>query len=459
MAQELTEAEMLGKMLGAYNGIYATSYKLAPYNPDLLTTQKGFAIYEQMLTMAACRAPHNVRRYAVLQKPWTVVPAITDPGDPRAEQAKTLAEAATWALSNILDPQTDEPQDFRAVLFELLAATWTGFQVTEIHWRRLDDGPFAGKLGFRRFYAAPPQQIGFDLDPADLSVQAIRPYTLAGGYGEPVPPAKVLRYTYTPEQGLPYGRGDGRACYKHWWSLDALLKFWGISLEVWGVPFLKAKYPSGNQQARAAALEVLGKIRQGAPALFPDDVDADVIAAGNGGALDVFRSAADWHTQQCATEVLGASLTTGEGRRTGSMALGRVHQDTTQTGLEFIKEDLEALITQQLLRRFVRVNFGPEAVALCPHLSLGDWDESDRLKTAQMFDLLIHSNVVHRRAKFIRHELGLPPLDPGEEEALNAEEALAAEQRQRAAEARLTEPGASGGARRAPATDNDTDEE
>lgn len=455
-SSQLTEADLIASLLGAYDGIYTHQFRLAQYNPDLLTTQRGYGVYDDMLTSAACRAPLSVKRYAVLHKGWSILPAVTDPTDTRHEQAKLLADAATYALSNILDPATDEPQDFRSVLFELLAACWYGFQVSEIEWRYLEEGPWKGRLGFKRFSAKPAQQIGFELDPDTLAVLAIRPYTLGTGYGEPVPTQKVVRYTYNPYKGLPYGQGDGRSAYKHWWRLDATLKFWGVATEVWGIPFLKATYPTGNKQSLETALEVLKKVRQGAPAVFPKDVEAEVVAAAGGGALEIFRSAADWDTQQIARTVLGSTLTSGEGRRTGSMALGKVHENTQDYGLLFVKEDLEALFTGTVLRRFIRYNFGPDAVDLCPRLSLGEWDERDRLKLAQMFSALITDRVIARRAKFIREELGLPPMDEAEESMLEEEAEREREFQQRQADAKNTAPGASrGGA----AEDADSEEE
>lgn len=457
MATELTESQLLESLMGAYDGLYTKQYALAQYNPDLLTTQKGYLKYREMLTMAACRAPFNIKRYAVLHKPWSVQAAVLDPNDSRHEEAKLYADTAQWALSNILDPATDEPQDFRSTLFEMLYACWVGFQVTEIQWRVLEDGPYKGKLGFKRFSAKPPQQIGFELDPDTLAVLAIKPFTLGGGYGPPVPPQKVLRYTYNPLDSLPYGEGDGRSVYKHWWRLDATLKFWGIATEVFGVPFILARYQTGNKIQLEAALTALNKIRQGAPAILPKDVDAEVITAGAGGAMDIFSRAADWDAQQCALTILGSTLTTGEGRRTGSLALGEVHQDTQKLTLEFVKEDLEGLITHQLLRRFMLYNFGPASMALCPRFSLGEWDEADRLKLAKMYDLLVRDRIVHRRAKFIREDLGLPALDPDEEALLDGEDAAESERQARAADARNTAPGASGSG--LPATDDDTEEE
>lgn len=453
---EPTERERMNALLGAWDSVYRHSYRLAPYNPDALTTQKGYDTYRAMLTMSACRAPFNVKRYSVLRKPWVVEPAIVDPLDSRHEAAAALAGHVEHVLRNILDTDTDQPQDLRTVLFEMLLACWQGFAVSEIVWRTLTEGPHAGKLGIKHIAAKPAKQIGFELDEDTLAVRAVVPYTPMGGYGDPVPPAKVILFTVNPYSGLPYGDGDGRACYKHWWQLDSLQKFWSMSLERFGSAFLLARYPTGSESALQEVLTALDRIRQGAPAVLPKEAEAELLQVAAGG-FDAFRLAADWHTQAIAQNVLGNTLTTGEGARTGSLAMGKVHQQTQDVSLEALKADLESCLTHQLVRRIVLYNFGPGALELCPRFSLGSWDSKDLLTMAKAFDLMIRDRVVARRAKWIREEMGLPPMDPDEEQMLDEEEEQERQLQQQAADARGTAPGASRGPRPGAANDDTQD--
>jgi Protein of unknown function (DUF935) len=445
-------------IMGAWDSVYRRSFQLAPYNPDELTSQKGFDTYRQMLTTSACRAPLNVKRYTVLQKPWKVEPCVIDPTDTRHEAAKALADHCNWVLGNILDTDTGQPQDLRTALFELLLACWQGFALAEIIWRPLTEGPYSGKLGLKYLAAKPAKQIGFDLDTDTLAVREIRPYTPTGGYGKPVSPTKVVLFTYNPYSGLPYGDGDGRAAYKHWWQLDALQKFWSMALERFGSAFILAKYPAGNATALQEVLTALDRIRQGSPAVLPREADAELMQVA-ASAFEGFRDAADWHTQAIAQNVLGNTLTTGEGKRVGSMALGKVHQETQDVGLGYLRSDLESVINIQLIRRIVLYNFGPAALALCPRFSLGNWDSKDLLSLSKAFTLLTEGRMVARRAKWVREEMGLPPMDPDEEQMLDEEEEQERQLQQQAADARATAPGASRGPRPADPTDDDTDNE
>jgi hypothetical protein len=183
------------------------------------------------------------------------------------------------------------------VLFELMKAVWVGFQVSEIEWRLIDTGRFAGRWGLAQIAAKPAKQIGFDLDESTLAVRAFKPYTPLGGYGPPVPIEKALLYTYGPDRGLPYGTGDGRACYKHWFGLDGILKFWLICLERFGGGFFVAQYPAGNPQAQEDAQAALDEIRQGTAAVLPDNVTYTLEQASQG-MFAGFKEAADWHKQE-----------------------------------------------------------------------------------------------------------------------------------------------------------------
>ena len=58
--------------------------------------------------------------------------------------------------------------------------------------------------------------------------------------------------------------------------------------------------------------------------------------------------------------VLGSTLTADEGRRTGSLALGRVHDRVRSEYAEFDAKALMAVINEQLVRPLVNFNFGPD---------------------------------------------------------------------------------------------------
>ena len=205
--------ELFNPHMGSYNSIYAAStYQFAQNNPDPLINSRGYEIFQEMLTMAACRGPFNQKRYDVLSLPGKTIPCITDPDDPNYEQAQEYAEFCDWCIKNIKD-KADNNQDFRLVLFEVLMACWEGFHVTDIIYRILPHGPYKGKVGYSYFASKPAKEIGWQLDYETLAPMNIMPYTPLTGYESPKAIESSLIYTYDPQEGLPYGSGDGRACW------------------------------------------------------------------------------------------------------------------------------------------------------------------------------------------------------------------------------------------------------
>ena len=396
-------------LLGAYQAYLAVSYRLAPFTDDALLSQKGYAAVEDQLTLSCVRAPFDIIRDSVLTKGWSWEPAYNDAvrDGQKAACAAEIARALTFDCLHIVD-EADNCQDFRHVVRELLMAVHTGFHVTEIRWKLNEDGPNAGRWGFRGFASKPARQIGFDLDRETLAVNALTSYTPLTGYQFDIPSEKVLLYTYGPKDSLPHGSGLGRVCYKHGWSFDFSLKFLNIAIETFAVPFLMAKAPKA---ALAMVRDVLAQVRQGAPPVLPSDADAELVELG-GGSIAAILAAVEMHRQACAMVYLHSTLTSGVGHEGGNRALGQVHQDTQQYGLDAIRTDVENVMTHQLARRWMRYNFGPDMLEYCPRFSLGQWDAGDRSSLAKTFETLVGMGTMHASEPIIRRSLGLPPIDP-----------------------------------------------
>lgn len=406
-AAPLTAEEREASLLGHYDDFTASSMAVPAWNPSAFINTRGWQTLEEMLSMGPVRSSLNIIRDAVLYKGWRIVPAITDKARAEYTQAAQMADALNHCLCNIRDEHGNH-QDFRMVLWELMHAIHTGFRITEMHWRVLEDeGIYSGMDGWATFAAKPCKQIGFRVDPSTMAPVSIVGQTMTRGYtGAPI--EKVLRYTFAPSDGLPHGNGIGRVVYKHSWSLDFLYKFWNIALELFGTPFIMAKAP---EAAISLARKILKEIRQGAPGVLPDDVDAELLEMKGGGAA-AFKAAAEHHASQIHVSYLYAALTSGEGQRVGSMALGKVHENTQEYGLGGRRSDLESVINNQMIARWVRFNYGQEAMPLAPVFRLGSWDESDVARLANAFAALVDRKMLHPGEPQIRRRMGLDPLEP-----------------------------------------------
>lgn len=429
----LRRSQLDRPIVGAYDGVYASSFRYPNFSLDAALAQRGYQFVEDMLQMAACRAPFNLKRYAVLQDGWSVEAAITDPDAPDHAAAQDLADDVTLALQNIRDVETDLTQDLRSVLFDMMTGAWTGNRLAEIGWEYQADGALKGKHGFRGFWVKANKQIGFDVDTQTLAVRNITSYTPGGGYDFDIPVEKCVHYVHNQSANNPQGVGDWRACYKHWLRLDNALKFWAQALERWGAPVLVMAYPAGATAEMAAAQATGERIRQGSVAVLPDNIRYELVAAPRSVFVGMER-AAIWDTQQIALNINSNILTTNAGAN--SLALGKVHQESGMTVYDALSRDLEQVFTQQVIRRFIRYNYSKRALDICPRLRLRKQPEGNLLQIAQMLQILIEGGNMPGRSKIVRQQLGLPPLDPEEERMLEAEQRAAKEAQEQLADAR-----------------------
>lgn len=404
---KLRQSDRNDPLMAHYDGYLTASFKIPPFHPDALIAGKGYKILDEQLNQSGVRAPLTVARKALLYKGWNVQAYTPKGAEVPPPESQVLADALTFALNEIED-EFGNCYDFCDVIWELSYAFHVGFRVTEILWRTFDEGDYKGKWGFSGFSAKPAQQIGFDLDPNTFAVKAITSYSPSAGYQMGIPIEKVIRYTYEPKDGLPYGSALGRTTYKHAWSLDVLPKFWNLGLEIFGTPFMKATAPEAKLPF---VRQVLSAIRQGAPAAFPSGTDAELIQLASGG-LSAFREAMEYHKQMCAYTILLNILTSGTDSNSGARSLGEVHENTQEFNLSSHRRDIESVLNSQLVRRWIIYNYGREALRFRPRISLGDWDNQDMGKLASAFSALISSDILHPDEPQIREQLKLAPISP-----------------------------------------------
>lgn len=223
-----TPAERMREEIVAWDSVLKSAFRIAPYNPDELLLQKGWNTYETMMGDAMVRAAINTKRFALLARPWQVLPAVAGPQARPTTQALAARDFVESALRGMTGSD-GAPRDFRHTLFQVMSAFYRGFSVAEIVWRIEEAGPHAGRYTLAAIKAKPPKQIGFEVDDY-LNIKAITSWTPQTGLVT-VPRSKCLLYVYNPHDELPYGDSDLRAVYKHWWSKDTVIRFWNLALQ------------------------------------------------------------------------------------------------------------------------------------------------------------------------------------------------------------------------------------
>jgi len=356
----LSRKPMMDEMAAAVSGGLASStFRLASYSPDSLTSQKGLAIYDEMQKDAQVQSCLNTKKFAVLSEGWDIQPASNDQRD--AEIAGFVKFCLTDMRGSVQD-----------VLFKVLDALAKGFSICEINYKVIADGPYAGMIGLDSIKAKDPTAFGFDMDEF-LNVRALV------RMNQELPVDKFIIYTYMPGYELPHGQSDLRAAYKHWWSKEVILKFWNLYLEKFGMPTAKGSYRRGMpKDQQDELLRVLDKIQQETALVIPEDVTVELLEAQRGGDAG-YRDAIEFHNKQIAKAILGQTLTSDEGNA-GSLAMAKVHENVLSFYLQKLKRDLEETVMgEQVIRRLVEINFGS---AGCPRFVLGPSDQSDLSDTS-----------------------------------------------------------------------------
>ena len=397
---------VLEEVAAALSKMASNMYRLASYSPDDLLSQKGLAIYDEMQHDSQIRSCLNTKKFAVLSKGWDIQPASDDPGD---------LEVARF-VQFCLEDMRGSVQD---VLFKVLDALAKGYSICEINYKVIEGGQYAGMIGMDSIKSKDPAVFGFDMDEF-LNVRGL--VMNAPGMKADLPVDKFIIYTYMPGYELPHGQSDLRAAYKHWWSKEIIQKFWNMYLEKFGMPTAKGAYRRGMpKDQQDELLRVLDKIQQETAIVVPEDVQIELLEAQRGGEAG-YRDAIEFHNKQIAKAILGQTLTSDEGTRVGSMALGQVHLDVLGFYLEKLKRDLEeTVIGEQLIRRLVDFNFagGPAAVnrrgrrryvegKSYPRFMLGSVEERDLKLVGGLITQLIEGNVIAPDEPWIREYLGLP---------------------------------------------------
>ncbi len=403
----LSVAERFQEELVSWEAMLKSAFRVPPYSPDSFAmSHGGYEIYDQMMTDAMVRAAINTKRFALLSKPWSVFAAGNGEGGRPSGKALEIRDFVEGSLRDIRGAD-GTVKDFRQVLFEMMSAFFRGFSLAELVWRMEEAGHWRGKFRLAGVKSKHPRQIGFEVDDF-LNIERIVSLTPTSGRVT-VPREKCLYYVYHPQEGSPYGSSDLRCVYKHWWSKDILAKFWNLHLQRFGTPMVFAQVAGDGTQI----LETLQAMQADASAVFPREVTPQILQASSAGG-DGFIAAVDWHNQQIAQGILLQTLTSGEGTRVGSLALGQVHFSILLFSLENAKQDIEAAINAQVIRPLVDYNFaGAREAGLYPSFSLGNVNERDLPKLAQAYDVLLKHGVVTGREASVRELFDLPPMEEG----------------------------------------------
>jgi hypothetical protein len=206
-----------------------------------------------------------------------------------------------------------------------------------------------------------PAHFGLDLDPFG-NVTGLR-LQLPGEAPEDLPREKFVLYFHRRGYGRPRGFSDLDAAYPHWKAKQSLSTAWRVHLERYAMPTVMGRYERGLPlEEQEAMLRALQDIQEHTAVVHPREIEVGLLGGG-GEPSQGYMDAIDHHNREMARAIVGQTLTTDEGRRVGSLALGKVHLQVFLLQVNALRRDLaDAVLTEQLARPLVEANFGPGLV-------------------------------------------------------------------------------------------------
>lgn len=301
----------------------------------------------------------QTRKIGILSRERRIIPASENSDDVK------VADFINSVLNGI--------PAFDRALYSLLDALSKGFAVLEIIWAVDNNGRVVikelksraqsrfifGRYGELRLLD-PPEEIRRQL--AETQNNNGRNATHPGNlnlWGVPVPERKFLVFTFNAQHDNPYGKGLCARAYWYYWFKKNNLKFWAIFNEKFGSPTVVARYRPGiSEEEHRKLLEIIDSLQTDTGVTIPENIMIEFLEAHRSGNINSYKDLADWCNDEISKIVLGQTLTASEGRRSGSLALGRIHQVVR---FEYIQADARALmdvINSQLIPWIIYFNFG-----------------------------------------------------------------------------------------------------
>ncbi len=299
-----------------------------------------YATYTAMEADSMIQTALTLKRLGVMAGNWTVAPASDTP------EAKRNADFAMTAFTKM----EGSPVTILQAAMDSFSKGWSIQEAVYVqegaHWWLAATRPKDPSL-----FGVKVDRFG-KMESLHLDVPGENKLDL--------PTSKFIVYAHRGGYGREKGKSDLDAAYPHFTAKNTLLSAWKLHLERFASPTMLGSFASTVSAAdRDAVLNALQNLATTTAIVYPNDFEINSINAHTE-ASKGFMEAIEFHNREIARAILGQTLTTDEGRRVGSLALGKVHLQVLILQLEALRRDLaDRVMTEQVIRPLIELNFGP----------------------------------------------------------------------------------------------------
>lgn len=291
----------------------------------------------------------------------------------------------------------DELQD---ELFDVLDAIGKGVSFTEIIWDASEGQFQPSRLEWRdpRF---------FTFDTGDGAT----PLLLTAGGRQPLPGYKFIQARFRAKSGLPIRGGLTRIACWAWMFKAFTQRDWAIFTQTFGQPIRLGRYHQGAlEEEKEKLYQAVVNIASDCAAIMPETMKIEFVEAKSlGTSTEHYERRANWLDQQMSKAVLGQTTTTDA--ISGGHAVAREHRLVQEDIERADAKALAALLNRDLVRPFIDLNFGPQA--LYPRLVIARPEARDVGAIMGAIEKAVPMGLQVPKS-FIHDLLGIPDAAPGE---------------------------------------------
>ena len=366
---------------------------------------KSYDLYRQMLKKDARIADLlRTRVSAIEATEWSVTPYIEIASG--AIKATPEAEEQADLIKRMFDSD-DGSKLRRLISISYRDSLAQGFSVDESIFGYDDQ---SGKFIIDQFKPRKPERFTFDDDWEIL---------LKGGFLDGFQTKNLDQWRFVVFRNgggaeNPFGDALCQELYWLFYFKKEIIKFWATYLERFGTPLLDIEHEADlkNNKELAAQIDEMADNYINAPAVrHTNEVKLSLLEATRSGegTYDAFIR---WADQQFAKSIIGQTLTTGEGERSGSLALSKTHGSVAQNVLARDCGVIETVINRQVIKPTIDLNYtSPTGY---PRLRF-DCSPAEDLKQKAEYMEIVQSMGLPITTEFARQSFSVPAPLAGEE--------------------------------------------
>lgn len=234
--------------------------------------------------------------------------------------------------------------------------------------------------------------------------------------GIEVPEEKFLIFSYRMRAGNRRGRPLLRSVFWPSWFKRQTLRFW-LRFGEKGPGTAAVRYQGDTQDEKDLALEAAEAIVEKIAVAVPQNLEiiTELLTSARSQDPAVYENLVRRCALAIARRICGQTLTSyGSEDGKGSLALGDVHKEMFGIKTRELAIAGEMPINEQLIKRWVLWNYGPEALALAPKFCF-DKSLREDLNVASQVDERLQRMGLDIPKKYVRERYGVPEPEEGED--------------------------------------------